>query len=82
LILERGVDVNRRFQNDSTALMWAAGYGHVEVLRMLLEAGARPELRDNRGKTASMIAREEGHPGAAEMLAVNAPRNPAISDTR
>jgi ankyrin repeat protein len=43
LLITRGVDVNavESFQK-TTALMWAAGEGHTEVVDLLLEAGADP----------------------------------------
>ena len=43
LLLARGVDVNaaEAFQK-TTALMWASGEGHTEVVDLLLEAGADP----------------------------------------
>ena len=43
LLLARGVDVNaaESFQQ-TTALMWAAAEGHIEVVDLLIEAGADP----------------------------------------
>ena len=43
LLLARGVDVNaaEKFQK-TTALMWAAAEGHVDVVDLLLKAGADP----------------------------------------
>ena len=43
LLLARGVDVNaaEAFQK-TTALMWAAAEGHIDVVDLLLEAGADP----------------------------------------
>lgn len=41
-----------------TALMHAAAHGHVEAVRMLLEAGADASSRDPTGKTARRIAEE------------------------
>jgi ankyrin repeat protein len=43
LLLARGVDVNaaETFQK-TTALMWAAAEGHIDVVDLLLEAGADP----------------------------------------
>ena len=48
--------------------MWAAGYGRVETLRLLLDKGANARLRDNRGKTAFEIASEGGYGDAAKLL--------------
>ena len=46
LLLARGVEVNaaERFQK-TTALMWAAAEGHTDVVGLLLEAGADPNLQ-------------------------------------
>jgi hypothetical protein len=44
------VDVNRQYRNDLTALMWAAGYGKADTVRLLLENGADPNLKDNAAK--------------------------------
>lgn len=41
-----------------TALMHAAAHGHVEAVRMLLEAGADASARDETGKTARRMAEE------------------------
>ena len=46
------------YAHSLTALMWAAGYGHTQTVRSLLAAGARADLKDDRGKTAIDIARE------------------------
>jgi len=67
-LLRHGVDVNATYRNDLTALMWAAGYGRDDAIRALLEAGARTDLRDNRGKTAQDIAREAGFAASAQLL--------------
>ncbi|MCM0083043.1 ankyrin repeat domain-containing protein [Geomonas sp. Red32] len=52
----------------STALVSAAAAGHTEVVKLLLEKGARPELPDSAGKTAIQRAQEAGHPSTAEVL--------------
>jgi uncharacterized protein len=46
LLLARGIDVNaaEKFQQ-TTALMWAAAEGHIDVVDLLLEAGADPNLQ-------------------------------------
>jgi serine/threonine protein kinase len=54
-LLARGANANeRRF--GSTALMYAAQGGHIEVLKELLGAGARVEDRDSDGDTALIYA--------------------------
>jgi len=37
MLLEAGIDVNQRYKNDLTALMWAAGYGRGDTARLLLQ---------------------------------------------
>ena len=67
-LLARGVDPNQAYDNALTALMWAAGFGRDDAVLVLLEAGARADLRDNRGKSAPEIARENNHPGTAKLI--------------
>jgi ankyrin repeat protein len=74
-LLSRQVDVNARYPNDLTLLMWASGPDEsapeaeaVKVVKRLLEAGAVVDDRDDRGRTALMIAAEGGRPDIVEML--------------
>ena len=74
-LLDRGVDVNRRYGNDLTVLMWAAGYTEEagtadmdEIVKLLIARGAHLDDRDNRGRTALMIAAAVGHTAVAELL--------------
>jgi ankyrin repeat protein len=67
LLLDAGMDVNRRYKNDLTALMWAAGYDRAETVKLLLARGADPSLRDNRGMTAMDIAAQT-HSGQVSAL--------------
>lgn len=67
-LLEAGADADTVWGHDLTALMWAAGHANdapaadgIEVARTLLRAGARIDRRDDRGRTALMIAAERGH---------------------
>ena len=56
LLLDSGIDVNARYENGLTALMWAAGYGNAETIEVLLARGADPKLKDARDLTARQIA--------------------------
>ena len=43
-----------------TPLMWAAAWGHEEIVEMLIGAGANIEAKDNYRRTALFWAAEEG----------------------
>jgi ankyrin repeat protein len=74
-LLARNIDINARCPNDLTLLMWASGPDEkvpeaqaMEVVSYLLDAGAHIDVRDNRGRTALMIAAEGGHAEIANLL--------------
>ncbi len=75
VLLDGGVDVNARYGNDLTALMWAAGHSAdagyldaLEVMNLLISRGARIDDRDDRGRTALMMAAELGHDEVVDAL--------------
>jgi uncharacterized protein len=51
-----------------TPLMAAAAGGHEAVVKLLLNHGADPALRDERGRSAAAYARAEGYTHLAERL--------------
>ncbi|HOY67801.1 MAG TPA: ankyrin repeat domain-containing protein [Candidatus Ozemobacteraceae bacterium] len=57
-LLGRGVDINEpiRYKDGNVSTVWIekAGYAEVEDLRLMLDAGARPNDRDSAGNTALM----------------------------
>lgn len=67
-LLAFGQDPNARYHNNLTALMWAAGNGDAECVRVLLVAKADPKLLDNRGKIALDMAQELGHRNVVGLL--------------
>ncbi|UGY05187.1 ankyrin repeat domain-containing protein [Bradyrhizobium quebecense] len=74
-LLALEIDINARYANDLTLLIWAAGPDEtvpeaqaLEVVSYLLDAGARVDERDARGRTALMIAAEGNHPAIAKAL--------------
>lgn len=79
-LLEAGTDVNaieyagmdsRRDQSGlGTALHYAAREGHEDLVRLLLEKGADPEVEDTLGRTASEVAKEANHPQLVSALSV------------
>lgn len=68
LLLEAGADVNATQAGGFTPLHQAAAAGRQEIVELLLENGARPEMRCDQGKLAADYARERGHGALAELL--------------
>jgi hypothetical protein len=50
-----------RVDNGTTALMHASQHGRIDLVEILLKAGARPNRSTRIGKTALMAAAEQGH---------------------
>jgi uncharacterized protein len=80
------IDLNARYANELTLLMWASGPDQaipeaqaIEVVSSLLDAGAHIEDRDARGRTALMIAAEGGHAEIADLLLVRG-ADPSLKD--
>jgi uncharacterized protein len=74
-LLARNIDINARYPNDLTLLMWASGPDErvpeaqaIKVVSYLLDAGAHIDDRDVRGRTALMIAAEGSHAEIANLL--------------
>ena len=68
LLLESGADVNMRDEQGLSALHFAALYGRIEHVRLLLKHGAKVDFVAESGKTAEDYARENGYPVIVEML--------------
>ena len=63
------VDVNAASNAGGiTALFWASGWGHVEVVRALLAAGAGVNAADDDGNTMLIFASYNGHVEVARAL--------------
>lgn len=53
-LIKAGIDVNFKDENGLTALMWASCLGRPDLVNLLLEAGANPNLTSNSLSTAIM----------------------------
>jgi ankyrin repeat protein len=85
-LLARNVDINARYPNGLTLLMWASGPDEkapeaqaMQIVSFLLDAGAHVDDRDDRGRTALMIAAEGGHAEIAGLLLARG-ADPALKD--
>jgi ankyrin repeat protein len=85
-LLARNIDINTRYPNNLTLLMWASGPDEkvleaqaIKVVSYLLDAGAHIDDRDDRGRTALMIAAEGGHAEVASLLLARG-ADPSLKD--
>lgn len=69
LLLEHHAYIDAQSPNGSTPLMMAALYGHAQVVRLLLESGADPLLKNEQGLSAIDFARRAGRNEAADTIA-------------
>ncbi|MDF2192871.1 ankyrin repeat domain-containing protein [Paraflavitalea sp. CAU 1676] len=78
-LLEEGPFLNAfdAQKTGSTALMYAAEQGQVELLKLLLKAGASPNIKDQEGKTALYYAVQEEKEACVKAL-LEAGANPNI----
>jgi uncharacterized protein len=74
-LLVKNIDLNARYANDLTLLMWASGPDQsvaeaqaLEVVSYLVDTGAHIDDRDDRGRTALMTAAEGNHADIAKFL--------------
>lgn len=69
MLLENYAYIDAESPNRTTPLMMAAHYGHADVVKLLLEEGADPGLRNEQGLTAVDFARGAGRKEQAELIA-------------
>lgn len=76
LLLKHGAKVNDQDRFERSALMDAAFKGQVKAVKFLLANGANPRLKDDDGKTAWDLAKENGHAELLPLLEARARRKP------
>src|SRR5262245_35007841 len=70
-LLQEGVNVNAMGRGECTAIYWAAGIGSLNMARLLLDAGADPNIlcqAEGYGRTTLMFAITEGHVEVVSLL--------------
>jgi hypothetical protein len=69
LLVEYGAAVDAQSGDRGTSpLMEAAGTGQVAITRLLLEAGADPDMVSHYGQSAAILAASEGHAETLKIL--------------
>ncbi|SFV62727.1 Ankyrin [hydrothermal vent metagenome] len=77
-LLDQGIDVNKTTRRSGfTALMAAACYGRVEIVKILLQKGANQYAQDSKGFTAIDFARKMNKKSVLDLLDYDpkAPKN-------
>lgn len=69
LLLAHFAYIDAESPNKTTPLMMAARYGTDAVVKLLLEEGADPLMRNEQGLTAIDFARQGGRPSAVDLIA-------------
>lgn len=68
MLIDSGVDVDKKCPKGRTALMMAAAFDCSQSLALLLRAGAQVDMADALGRTALMFAAGNGYVGCVELL--------------
>jgi len=70
LLIKAKADVNAKNVGGVTPLMLAAGTGKMELVKLLLSAGARPDMKDYRGRSVVDWASQEQHLDVVKQLEI------------
>ncbi len=68
ILIRAQADVNRPVADGFTPLITAASTGNLEMVRMLLKAGANPLVLDDEGKSALALAKKNKHQDVVKEL--------------
>jgi hypothetical protein len=74
------VDVNAKSIAARPPIFWAAACGHADVVRLLLEAHANPNVTDIDGDTPYCLARRHGHWDIIRLLKKYLPETSQVWD--
>jgi len=69
LLLENSAYIDAASPNGTTPLMMAASYGTPAAVKLLLDEGADPTLRNQKGLNAINFAQRANRPDSAELIA-------------
>lgn len=69
-LLRRGVDINGRNSDGTTALHWAAADGSVDLVMTLLDEGANVSVHDFLHRTPMDFAKDKGHEGVIQIMSL------------
>lgn len=69
--IKRGADCNRRDANKFTPLHFAALFGNVSCVQLLIYEGADIGITDTWGRATQQVALDRGHETIAELLGVS-----------
>ncbi len=66
--INAGADINAQDDNGQSALIWAAYYGHKNIVKLLLKHSAHVNVQDTYGRTALIYAVARGCKDIIELL--------------
>jgi len=68
LMISYGADVNVQNGMGATSLIYSATFKQLEIAHLLLNSGAKREMKDARGNTALDHAKLQGTPALIDLL--------------